>query len=259
VRILVLAMVALMLVACGGPRPEAVSTRAVAMAPRFGDFDPHDWEHSAPWHYPVHGIDVSKWQGEIDWGRVAASGVSFAFIKATEGGDVADDRFAANWEAARQAGVRRGAYHYFYFCRAAGEQARWFAQHVPNDRSALPPVLDVEWNHLSRTCPIRPDPVLVRAEMNIFLALAARHYGRRPIIYTTVDFWRDNELWRVGGYEFWLRSVAGHPGDVYPAQPWSFWQYTGTGQVPGVSGHTDINVFAGSSSEWQRWLSTRLP
>ena len=87
-----------------------------------------------------------------------ASGASFAFIKATEGGDVLDPRFAGNWAAARRAGLPRGAYHFFYFCRPAIEQARWFIAHVPKDPSALPPVLDVEWNHLSPTCRRRRSP-----------------------------------------------------------------------------------------------------
>ena len=69
-----------------------------------------------------------------------ASGVAFAFIKATEGGDHADDRFADNWAAARAAGMPRGAYHYYYFCRPALEQAAWFMSHVPKDPAALPPV-----------------------------------------------------------------------------------------------------------------------
>ena len=66
------------------------------------------------------------------------------------------------------------------------------------------------------------------------------------MIYTTVDFYRDNELWQLDGYPFWLRSVAGHPSDVYPGQRWHFWQYTGTGLVEGIDGPTDLNVFAGT-------------
>jgi lysozyme len=215
--------------------------------------DPH-----APWDYPVHGIDVSKYQGEIDWHQVRASNATFAFIKATEGGDVADERFAANWAGAARAGIARGAYHYYYFCRPAREQAAWFVDHVPRDRSALPPVLDMEWNHRSRTCPQRPHPETVRAEMEVFLAAVGRHFGRRPLIYTTVDFYRDNELWRVRGYDFWLRSVAGHPSAVYPDQRWRFWQYTGTGIVPGVTGPTDINVFGGTHAEWQQWAAAGI-
>ncbi len=149
----------------------------------------------------------------------------------------------------------RGAYHYFYFCRPAREQAAWFIAHVPRDGAALPPVLDMEWNHLSRTCPHRPAPAAVRAEMAVFMGEIARHYGTRPIVYTTVDFWRDNELWRVRGADFWLRSVAGHPTATYPGQGWTFWQYTGTGVVPGVEGAVDINVFAGTPEAWRRWAN----
>ncbi len=249
-------LLALGLAACGGPAPQAPESRAATgPAPVFGDVKPHDWTTIRPWDYPVHGIDVSKWQGEIDWHQVRASGVSFAFIKATEGGDHADDRFRENWEGARHAGVPRGAYHYYYFCRTPQEQARWFIANVPRERGALPPVLDVEWTPTSRTCRIRPEPATVRAEMAAFKRELGRHYLRRPVIYTTVDFYRDNELWRVEGYDFWLRSVANHPSAVYPGQDWAFWQYTGTGVVPGIAGKTDINAFHGSPAQWRHWLA----
>ncbi len=248
-----LALAALtLLLACGGPAPEPPQRLATA-APQFFDMDPHDWSGRTPWHYPVHGIDVSRWQGEIDWPRVRASGVDFAFIKATEGGDVADPMFAANWAEARDAGLPRGAYHFYYFCRPAREQAAWFIRHVPKERGALPPVLDMEWNHKSRTCPIRPEPAAVRAEMGVFLETLTRHYGQRPIIYVTPDFYADNDLGRISGYPFWLRSVADHPSQVYPGQRWSFWQYTGTGVVPGISGRADINVFSGDRNDWMIW------
>src|ERR1700684_4288039 len=71
---------------------------------------------------PIHGIDVSKFQGDIDWNAVAYSGVKFAWIKATEGGDRADARFQANWEGAKAAGAPHGAYHFVYWCRAAMEE-----------------------------------------------------------------------------------------------------------------------------------------
>jgi lysozyme len=242
------------LAACGGPAPEA--SRAVATtAPRFLDHEPHDWTERTPWHYPVHGVDVSKWQGAIDWPRVRASGASFAFIKATEGGDHLDERFAGNWAAARAAGMPRGAYHFYYFCRPAAEQAAWFIRHVPRERGALPPVLDMEWNHQSRACPYRPDAATVRREMAVYLAMVGRHYGQQPIVYVPPDFYRDNDLGRMQGVTFWLRSVAGHPSAVFPGQDWRFWQYTGTGAVPGIRGEADINAFRGTPGEWRAWLS----
>lgn len=245
------------LTACGGTRQEApqISRSVSGPALRFADADPHDWVGIAPWHYPVHGIDVSRYQGDIDWNRVRAARISFAYIKATEGGDVVDNRFLDNWQKARQAGVPRGAYHYYYFCRTAAEQAAWFHANVPRDATALPPVLDIEWTHKSKTCPMRPDPAKVRSEMAVFLKTLTQAYGKRPVIYSTVDFYADNELWRVGGYEFWLRSVAGHPSETYPQQSWALWQYTGTGMVDGIDGLTDLNVFAGTPAQFQTWAS----
>ena len=258
----------LALMACGGPdtgdyppppaanRAEAsvAISRPVAVSyPASGDSKPHPWDGRAPSAYPVHGLDVSRWQGTIDWPAVRAAGIGFAFIKATEGGDHTDPMFPANWQAAARAGVPRGAYHFYYFCRPAHEQAAWFIRHVPRDPAALPHVLDLEWNHRSRTCPYRPDPATVRAEATRFLDILTAHYGQRPVIYTTVDFYRETGIGTLPNTEFWLRSVAGHPSTVYPGQRWTFWQYTGTGIVPGVAGPVDINVFAGSLADWSRW------
>ena len=155
-------------------RPVSIS------APSFGDLDPFDWTGRKPTSHPVHGIDVSRWQGEIDWAAARDSGVSFAYIKATEGGDVEDPMFMTNWIAAAVAGVPRGAYHYYYFCRSPEQQARWFFDHVPRDPSALPPVLDMEWNHQSRTCPVRPDGSEVRAQ-------AKKHFGALPAPLTVLE------------------------------------------------------------------------
>lgn len=245
-------IVLLALAGCGGgPRPVA------GIPHRFSDLDPFLWRGLTPAHHAVHGIDVSRWQGVIDWNRVASAEVAFAYIKATEGGDVADPLFRSNWNGAAAAGIPRGAYHFFYFCRPAVEQAAWFITHVPRESGALPPVLDIEWNHASRSCRSRPDPATVRSEIATFLHIVAEHYGQRPVLYTTVDFHRDNGLHLLRGEEFWLRSVAGHPRGTYPGQRWEFWQYTGTGVVPGISGAVDLNAFAGAEADWARWLSSR--
>jgi lysozyme len=234
--------------------PSAVPSGATGKAPRFGDSNPHDWQGAAPWHYAVHGTDVSKYQTSVDWAQVKASGISFAFIKATEGGDRVDDYFHEHWRGAKAAGVPRGAYHFYYFCRPAVEQARWFIQNVPKDPSALPPVLDMEWNPQSPTCKLRPPPETVRTEMSIFLKTIENHYGKKPIIYTSIDFFDDNKLAKFHGYPYWLRSVAGHPSSRYGPHPFTFWQYTGTGIVPGIKGKADINVFNGTQAAWHNWL-----
>jgi lysozyme len=231
----------------GGPSPSVT-------APAFGDRDPVDWPRGqAPRTHPVHGIDVSTWQGQIDWRAARAAGVNFAYLKATEGGDRVDPAFRQNWAAARAAGVPRGAYHFFYHCRPAIEQARWFLSHVPRDSLALPPVLDMEWNAHSPTCPGRRPAAQVRAEARIFLDAIAQ--GRRPILYTTVDFYADNQLWRLQGVDFWLRSTAKHPSDSFPGQHWLIWQYSATGQVPGIAGDVDLNAFQGSPRAFAAWVA----
>ena len=242
--------------ACGTQAPTPDAARAVVAA-NFGDADPQDFPGRNPQSYPVQGIDASRWQGTIDWPMAAASGVSFAYLKATEGGDGLDPTFAANWRGAAKAGIPRGAFHFFYWCRPAAEQARWFIRHVPRSAGALPPVLDLEWTPFSPTCTRRPDGAEVRAEALVFLNIVERHYGQRPVIYTSPEIYRDAQLGRLTGYDFWLRSTADRPSSIYPGQAWTFWQYSGTGLVPGIRGKTDLNAFAGSKSDWSNWLATR--
>ena len=90
--------------------------------------------------------------------------------------------------------------------------------------------------------------------MKTFLTMVEKHYGKKPIIYTSVDFFDDNDLSTFRGYPYWLRSVAGHPSEKYGSHPFTFWQYTGTGRVPGMPGQSDINVFNGSEATWVKWL-----
>ncbi|AGT09513.1 glycoside hydrolase family 25 protein [Paracoccus aminophilus] len=224
--------------------------------PALGDAAPHLWKGGHPYNHEVHGMDISRYQGNIDWRAARQAGISFAFIKATEGGDHSDPAFRRYWQEAGAAGVPRGAYHYYYFCRSGAEQAAWYIANVPRERGALPPVVDLEWTHKSQTCRYKPSPEEVRREASSFINLLHSYYGQRPIIYTTVDFYHDNNLGRVDA-EFWLRSVAAHPSEIYPGQRWSFWQYTGTGLVPGIEGRVDLNAFAGNRGQWQQWLNRR--
>jgi len=244
--------------ACGGsPQTTAPATPGPVTAPNFSDAAPHPWAGRAPSAYAVHGVDVARFQTTVDWETARANGVNFAFIKATEGGDLLDPMFYEHWRGAGRAGVVRGAYLFYYHCRAPEEQARWFFRHVPRTPGALPPVLDMEWTPTSPTCTIRRDATVIRADAQVLIRLLTDHYGTAPILYTTVDFFEDNQMWRLRGVDFWLRSTAAHPSDRYPGQPWTFWQYTSTGLVPGIAGRADINVFAGSAASWRTWLAAR--
>jgi lysozyme len=230
-----------------------------AVARSLKDHKPHKGVTRAH-SMPIQGIDVSYWQGDIDWQRVRESGVHFAFIKATEGGDHLDPKFRQNWDAAKRAGVARGAYHFIYWCRFASEQADWFVRNVPNDPDALPPVLDLEWHPDSKTCPKKVSRSLALKKIKIILEAMERHTGKRPIIYTDPRFHKDVLQGEFEDYHFWLRSVAAEPHKRYPGRKWAFWQFTATGSVPGVPGKCDRNIYNGSRSDWNlvlRWLEAR--
>ena len=246
-----------LLAACSTVQPPRGQQNQFISSANFADTDPHDWERTKPSAYPVHGIDLSKFQTSVDWENARANGVNFAFIKATEGGDQTDPLFDSHWQNAGRAGVARGAYHFYYHCRPASEQARWFISHVPRTPGALPPVLDMEWTPRSPTCRTRRAPETIRAEAKVFLDAIAKHYKTKPILYTAIDFYEDNELWRLENTEFWLRSTAAHPRDLYTDQPWTFWQYTSTGRATGIEGPLDLNAFAGSKTAWLDWRDSR--
>lgn len=240
------------LAGCGSVPTAEVSAAAT------GDHPFPTITHTVGHHaHPVHGIDVSKYQGTIDWQQVRAAGVSFAFIKATEGGDLLDSRFRENWEGARRAGIPRGAYHFTYWCRPMAEQIEWFKRNVPVEPDALPPVLDVEWNFQSPTCPRRVPVPLAQAKMREFLHAMERHYGKKPIIYADIKFHREVLAnGEFAEYPFWVRSVAAVPHERYPGRRWAFWQITATGRVAGISTPVDRNVFAGSHHQWQQLAQT---
>lgn len=227
-------------------------------SPRFSDAKPVKFGRVKPEHFEVHGVDVSRWQGDIDWARLKKQGANFAWIKATDGDDHSDPAFRRNWAAAARAGVPRGAYHFFYWCSPAGAQAEWFIRNVPKVKGALPPVLDVEWNHDSRTCRTKPSRAAVLARMKTFLDRIEAHYGQKPIIYTAPDFYEDNLEGAFTDHPFWLRSVAAHPSKVYPGREFAFWQYSGTGLASGVDNHIDLNVFNGSAEGWKNWMATKV-
>ena len=239
------------------PEPP-IRANAYAMArvhgPKFRDADPVKFGKTSPRHYAVHGVDVSRWQGNINWQKLRAQGANFAYIKSTDGGDHLDPMFRKNWKGAGEAGLKRGAYHFFYWCRSGAEQADWFIRNVPRAENALPPVIDVEYNHQSN-CKRRLSKELVLKKMKAFMDRLEAHYGQRPVIYTAPDFYRDNLRGEFLDYPFWLRAVAEHPSKVYPGRKWVFWQYSGTGLSHGVTGEIDLNVFNGDPAQWNRWLN----
>ena len=223
---------------------------------RFKDRDPVDFGRRAPSSFPVHGIDAARFQGQMNWQQVKRQGVKFAWLKATEGGDLIDPEFRANWRAAKRAGVPVGAYHFYYFCTDPETQAKWFIKNVPRLRGGMPPVLDLEWNPFSPTCTLRPPPPEVLRLANRFIQIVERHYRTEVVVYSSPDFWERNDVARLKR-DFWLRSTAKHVEKRYNVRTWRFWQYTATGVLDGIGKDVDLNCFNGSQAQWNRWHKTR--
>ncbi len=219
-------------------------------AASVGSLEMSDMPHATD--YAIHGIDVSRYQGLIDWDRVKGAGVRFAWIKASEGGDHQDERFWENWQNSKAAGVRRGPYHFVYWCRPWQEEMAFFERVAPVEPDALPPVLDVEATPTSKTCKRKLYPAETIADMRKMLAEMERHYGKKPVIYTTVDFYA---AILAGGaltdYPIWVRSTKYFPTVRYGDRRWHFWQYQSDGHIDGIAGKVDRNAFFGTAEQWQ--------
>jgi lysozyme len=229
---------------------------AAALYPKKSDSAPHHGVRDAR-RQAIQGIDVSRWQGEIDWHKVKDAGTRFAFIKATEGGDHLDPSFRQNWAGAKKAGIARGAYHFVWWCRPAKDQVRWMKRHIPRDADALPPVLDVEWQNDSQ-CTRKVSREDALEKMRIMLAALQEHTGKKPIIYTDINFHEDILEGEFNDYPYWLRSTAAPLKHRYNRTKWEFWQFTTTGRIPGITGDVDRNAFFGSEREFTAWRDGRF-
>jgi len=198
-----------------------------------------------PKGYSVHGIDVSKHQGNIDWKRVGRMKkndirIAFAFIKATEGITRQDDKFVTNWKEAARNGLLRGAYHFYYPSRDANQQADNFIKMVKLSKGDLPPVVDIEYSNGKSKQKICDD-------LKVFISRLEKQYGVKPIIYTNINFYSTYLQGSFDKYPLWIAGYFDH--DRFYNEflaPWIIWQHSEKGKVDGIRGSVDFNVFKGS-------------
>ncbi len=213
------------------------------MYPDFGIALPDD--------YQIHGIDVSRYQNKINWSLVKKMksrevALGFAFMKATEGIRLTDVQFSRNWRKSREAGLARGAYHFFRANTDAAAQARNFIKTVTLLPGDLPPVLDVETLDNTNAADFQD-------KVALWLSLVEQHYKVKPIIYSNAAFYNKHLHPRFSDYKLWVAHYR-ERNRPKVKNDWIFWQHNEGGRVNGIQSFVDFNVFNGDSAAFKALL-----
>ncbi len=198
---------------------------------------------SYPEGYEIHGIDISHYQGEIDWDKLSQAmiercPVRFVVIKATEGSSTLDESFNDNFYQARENGFIRGAYHFWSIHTSARSQAEYFLKQVHLEEGDLPPVLDVEKKGNISTKQFQENVLT-------WLRIVEQRYKVKPIIYTYYKFkttYLNDKVFDQ--YPYWIAHY--YVDSVEYKGKWKFWQHTDAGRLPGIRGYVDFNIYNGS-------------
>lgn len=194
--------------------------------------------------YEIQGIDISHYQGEIDWNKlcnamISKAPVRFIFIKSTEGATMIDENFEDNFYQAREYGFIRGAYHFYSTKSSARDQAYHYLKHVHLEEGDLPPVLDVEHKPQDRS---KED---FQKDILTWLHIVEDRYHVKPILYTYYKFKQeylsDN---RFDNYPYWIAHY--YVDKMEYTGEWKFWQHTDAGRLNGIKGYVDFNIYNGS-------------
>lgn len=199
--------------------------------------------------YEVQGIDVSHYQGEIDWQKIAEQEIDFAYIKATEGSSSVDETFVQNWKDASAQSMYVGAYHFFSFDSQGETQAQNYIRAVGDLSGKLIPVVDVEYYGDKEKHPPKKEDVV--RELNVMLDALENQYGRKPMLYTTYNVYYKYLKGDFEEYPLWIRNVYFSPNLGLKGK-WTLWQYSDTDVLDGYKGeekYIDRNVFYGTMDE----------
>lgn len=203
--------------------------------------------------FSVQGVDVSHYQGEIDWNLLAAQNIHFAYIKATEGSSHVDEYFEKNWAGAKNAGIVSGAYHFFSFESPAETQAALYIQTVGSLSKRLVPAIDVEYYPRGKN---QLEKEHVQKELKDLLDRLEAYYGAKPFIYSTRHFYKTYLKDDFSDYPLWIRNLYLLPS-TSPRDKWMIWQYSDHGVLDGYSGQEtfiDKDAFRGTFSQLETFI-----
>ncbi len=200
----------------------------------------------------VKGVDVSTYQGSVNWASAKSAGIVFGIARMSDGLNYPDNEFAANWKNMKAQGIVRGVYQFFEPAQDPTQQANMLLNAVnsaggfiPED---LPPVMDIEVTG-------GQSPSTIQAHMQTWLNVIEKAVGRKPIIYTAA-FMSSNIGSGFGSYPLWVANW----GVSCPTMPsgwtaWKFWQNADNGSVSGISGAVDTDEFNGSLTDLKAWAT----
>lgn len=192
----------------------------------------------------VRGIDVSHYQGEIDWPAVKAAGIAFAYAKATEGVKEVDSKFHRNWKEMKAAGVLRGAYVFYRFGDDVAKQAKMFAETVKLESGDLPPMIDVE----TANGDVDPASGLAK-ELKAFIAAVEKELGARSVLYTSNAFWDKHMTGDFDHHPLWVAEYqVKAPRLPNGWSEWTIWQHSQKGEIDGITGTVDLNLLNGDAA-----------
>ena len=209
--------------------------------------------------FEVKGVDVSEYQGEVDWDKIKEQNIDFAFIKATEGSKGKDNSFDKNYEKLKNMDMLLGLYHFFSFESLGEEQADNYIKvvgNIKNDESLILPIIDIEYYSYYKKA--KPDKEWVTKELQKMLEKLEKTYRVKPIIYTTMEFYKEYIEGEFLEYDIWIRNILTKP--KLENRDWKFWQYTGRGRLEGYNGEEkfiDLNVFNGSKEDFENYIKSK--
>ncbi|HEX9063086.1 MAG TPA: GH25 family lysozyme [Clostridia bacterium] len=197
--------------------------------------------------YSVQGIDVSNYQKDIDWSKVSKNKkIKFAYIKATEGRDFKDRNFKENWNKALEAGLYKGAYHYFTIKSSGRDQAENFISVVPDLTGCMPPVVDIEESGLKKE--------VFRKELGDFLSIVEKRYGKKTVLYVVYPLYHEYIKGEFRENPIWIRDII-KPPSLGSDREWMFWQYSERGRIEGINTYVDLDVFSGDINKFKAFIN----
>ena len=217
-------------------------------------YDIRNIEVMDKYYLKTFGVDVSHYQGKIDWTKMHTIynlyPINFAFIRSTMGTSSIDETFEDNWEGAKENNILRGAYHFYRPDENSTLQAQNFIATVPNKPDALPPVMDLEYDS---NCINTHTKEQLLKQIQIMHDQLRSHYDKQPIFYTSKAFYNIVLLGEFKNTPIWIREYKEQP-NLKDGRKWTFWQHNNQGKISGIEKPVDLNVFYADAQAWQQFL-----